>query len=142
MVWVSLTRLRVRSVRFLPGFGWYAWRSTQQVKRSAGFLIGALLPDREWTFWTMTVWESREAMLMSMTSGAHKQAMVKLLDWCDEASVAHWEQEDLELVSWEAADCRMRETGRPSKVRHPSAAHAGLAYLAPRTTRGVVIRRD
>ena len=141
MVWVSLTRLRVRSVRFLAGFGWYAWRSTQQAKRSAGFLAGALLPDREWTFWTMTVWGSQGAMRAFMTSGAHKRAMVKLLDWCDEASVTHWEQEDAGLVSWEEADRRMRGTGRPSKVRHPSAAHAGLAYREPRTTRGTVIRR-
>ena len=141
MNWVSVTRLRVRSVRFLPGFGWYTWRSTQQVKRAPGLLGGALLTDREWTFWTMTVWESQAAMRAFMTAGDHKKAMVKLLDWCDEASVAHWEQEGVEVVSWEEADRRMRATGRPSKVWHPSAAHAGLTYREPRTTVGTVIRR-
>ena len=69
----------------------------RQVKRAKGFVIGGLLPDSERTFWTMTVWENRAAMLAFMTSGAHKQAMPKLLDWCDEASVAGWEQEDSAL---------------------------------------------
>jgi hypothetical protein len=137
MVWVSLTRLRVRSVRFLPGFAWYAVRSNAQARRAAGVLGIDLLPDlipsrADWTFWTMTAWESREAMLAFMTSGPHKRAMPKLLEWCDEASVAHWEQEGSALVGWEEADRRMRATGRASKVRHPSAAHAGLGYRSPR----------
>lgn len=135
MVWVSLTRLRVRSVRFLPQFAVYTVRSNRQVSRAAGFLGKELLADREWTFWTMTAWESRAAMLAFMTSGAHKQAMPKLLDWCDEASVAHWEQENATLVGWDEADRRMRATGRPSKVRNPSAEHAGLGYREPRGVR-------
>jgi heme-degrading monooxygenase HmoA len=132
MVWVSLTRLRVRSVRFLPGFAWFAFRSNVQAKRAAGNLAVDLLADRERTFWTMTVWESRLAMLAFMTSGPHKRAMPKLLEWCDEASVAHWEQEGSALVGWDEADRRMRATGRASKVLHPSAAHAGLGYRSPR----------
>lgn len=132
MVWVSLTRLRVRSVRFVPGFAWYAVQSNAQVSRAGGFLGKDLLADREWTFWTMTAWESRAAMLAYMTSGAHKRAMPKLMEWCDEASVAHWEQEDARLVGWEEADRRMRATGRASKVRYPSAAHARLGYREPK----------
>lgn len=132
MVWVSVTRLRVRSVRFLPGFAWYALRSNRQARRAAGVLAVDLLADRARTFWTMTAWESRAAMLAFMTSGPHKRAMPKLLEWCDEASVAHWEQEDATLVGWQEASRRMRATGRASKVLHPSAAHAGLGYREPR----------
>lgn len=132
MVWVSVTRLRVRSVRFLPGFLWYAMRSSRQAKRAAGVLAVELLAERERAFWTMTAWESRAAMLAFMTSGPHKRAMPKLLEWCDEASVAHWEQEDATLVGWDEASRRMRAMGRPSKVLHPSAAHAGLGYPEPR----------
>ena len=125
MVWVSVTRLRVRSVRFLPGFLWYAMRSGRQAKRAAGVVAVELLADRERTFWTLTAWESRAAMLAFMTGGGRKRAMPKLLEWCDEASVAHWEQEGSALVGWEEASRRMRAAGRASKVRHPSAAHAG-----------------
>ena len=146
MVWVSLTRLRLRSALFLPGFFWYSIRSRMQVKHADGFIVGGLLADNERTFWTMTVWESRAAMLAFMTSGAHKRAMPKLLNWCDEASVAGWEQEDTVLPKWDDANRRMRTTGRVSKVRHPSAVQmrsgpGGLEYREPRTTAAVVIHR-
>jgi len=114
MVFVSLTRLRIRSVWFMPGFAWYAVRSNAQVKRARGFLRGGLLPDRQFTFWTMTAWESQEAMRVFMTSGAHMKAMPKLLEWCDEASVAHWTQEGEALPTWEEADKKMRTIGRAS----------------------------
>jgi hypothetical protein len=139
MVYVSLTRLRVRSIRFLPFFAVHALRSLRQVKKAPGFLSGALLPDRNWTFWTMTAWDGPESMRRYMSSGDHKRAMPHLMEWCDEASVAHWEQEDNALPSWEEADRRMREMGRVSKVKYPSAGHAGLRYREPRVTRSAGI---
>lgn len=74
---ISVTRLRVRSWRYLPGFA----------------------------------------------------LMVKLLDWCDEASVVHWDQQDATLPAWGEAYRRMVGEGRASKVRFPSAAH--FAYQIP-----------
>lgn len=136
MVFVSLTRLRVRSLRFMPLFAIYAVRSRRQVSKAPGFLNGALLADRKWTFWTLTAWENEAAMRAYMTSGAHKQAMPRLMQWCDEASVAHWAQENEVLPSWKEADWRMREQGRISKVRHPSPQHAGLTYDEPQARGG------
>jgi hypothetical protein len=106
-----------------------------------------LLPDKDWTFWTMTAWDSEESMRKFMTSGAHKAAMPRLIGWCDEASVAHWCEPNVShsaetvLPSWREADKRMRETGRASKVKHPSANHARLTYAVPRTTRSAPITR-
>jgi len=134
VVFVSLTRLRIRSVRFLPLFVVHMLATVRQVKRAEGFRRGSLLADKHWTFWTLTAWESQESMRRYMTGGAHKKAMPRLLDWCDEASVAHWTQPEEDLPAWVEADRRMRETGRASKVRHPSPRHAGLAYDAPRVT--------
>ena len=56
MAWVSVTRLRIRSIRFLPAFLLHAWRSERQVRRSPGFEAGSLLPDGRRTFWTLTLW--------------------------------------------------------------------------------------
>ena len=134
-MFVSLTRLRLRSIRFLPAFAVHAVRTRSQVQRAQGYVTGSLLPDREWTFWTMTGWDTQESMRAYMLSGAHKVAMPKLMEWCDEASVAHWEQETEALPGWVEADRRMREMGRVSKVRWPSATHAGMRYAVPRVTR-------
>ncbi len=141
MPFVSLTRLRIRSIRFLPFFAVHTLRSLRQVKKAAGYQQGALLADRRWTFWTLTAWDSEASMRQYMVTGAHKTAMPRLMHWCDEASVAHWTQAEAALPSWTEADRRMRETGRVSKVLHPSPEHAGLRYRAPRTTRGGPIRR-
>ncbi len=142
MTFVSLTRLRIRSIRFLPAFAVYTFRSLQQVKRSPGFQDGALLNDRSWTFWTLTAWDSQQDMRNYMISDAHKAAMPKLLHWCDEASVAHWEQPNAALPSWPEADRRMRAEGRVSKVRNPSPMHEGLRYREPRVTTGGRIKRE
>ena len=139
MIFVSLTRLRIRSLRFLPRFAVYLIRTRRQVRNSPGFQHGALLADRSWTFWTMTAWSTQQSMRQYITTDAHKQAMPHLLDWCDEASVAHWAQLETTLPSWTEADRRMRETGRASKVRHPTPQHADLSYRPPRTTGAATI---
>lgn len=139
MIFVSLTRLRIRSVIYMPLFAVYTLRSLRQVRKAPGFQGGKLLPDRDRTFWTMTAWDGPESMRRYMTTGAHKRAMPHLMQWCDEASVTHWEQEESSLPPWEEADRRMRASGRASKVNRPSAEHAGLTYREPRTERSVGI---
>ena len=136
MAFVSITRLRIRSIRFLPFFAVFTQRSIRQVKRAPGFQGGSLLSDRSWTFWTMTAWDSRENMRAYMTSGAHRKAMLHLLEWCDEASVVHWDHLEQDMPTWTEADQRMREHGRASKVLHPSPEHAALNYREPRVTIG------
>jgi hypothetical protein len=147
MPFISLTRLRIRSIRFLPFFLLHSWRSIRQITRAPGFLTGALLTDKGWTFWTMTAWDREESMRQFMISGSHKTAMPLLANWCAEASVTHWLQPNIPdpttdtphpisdaLPSWQEADQRMRSSGRPSKIKHPSPNHATLSYRAPRTT--------
>ncbi len=145
MAFISVTRLRVRSFRFLPLFVLYTFRSIRQVRQAPGFETGALLADRYWTFWTLTAWDTQESMRAYIVAGAHKAAMTHLMHWCDEASVAHWTQQGgmlpSVLPSWADADARMRATGRPSKVLHPSPQHASLHYRAPRTTASASIPR-
>lgn len=140
MPFISVTRLRIRALRFLPGFAVHAVRTRNQVRAAPGFRGGALLPDRDWTFWTMTAWTDEAAMRAYILAGAHRRAMPRLVRWCDEASIVHWVQDGADLPSWAEADARMRAEGRPSKVRHPSAAHAPMTYRAPRLTGSGPIR--
>jgi hypothetical protein len=66
-----------------------------------------------------------------MASGSHRRAMPKLLEFCDEASVGRWEQEDVALPSWSEVHRRMQHEGRRSKVNHPSAAQAAFQIPVP-----------
>ncbi|MDY7545478.1 hypothetical protein QN360_17795 [Glaciimonas sp. CA11.2] len=129
MVFVSVTRLRVRSVRYLPFFFIHALLSSIQASRSTGSLDVRLLRDQKSTFWTITLWQSESAMRLFMTSGSHRQVMPKLLHWCDEASVVHWNQISVFVPVWMEAHQRMQQEGRRSKVDHPSEDH--LAYAIP-----------
>jgi antibiotic biosynthesis monooxygenase len=135
MAFISVTRLRVRSALYLPEFLSDTFQSVRQVERSSGFLGGRLLVNLPNVFWTMTVWQDDAAMNVYRTGGAHRKAMPKLLNWCDEAAVVHWAQDSPEIPLWPEAHQHMAEKGRLSKVNHPSAAHVSQYIPAPQPSR-------
>ena len=111
MAFVSVTRLRIRSMWYLAPFFWHNFKSARQVVHSAGFLGGQLLTDRHMTFWTLTVWDSEQTMRAFRNTGPHRAAMPKLPRWCREASTAHWEQEHAAMPGWREAHQRMVSQG-------------------------------
>jgi hypothetical protein len=135
VTFVSVTRLRVRSVRYLPLFFWRALKTARQAERTSGFLGGGLLVEAKRVFWTVTAWEDSSAMNVFRTQGAHGGVMPKMLEWCDEASVVHWTQLTDALPSWQEAHYRMMKEGRPSKVKHPSSAEVVYEIPEPRVGR-------
>ena len=124
-MFVSVTRLRLRRWLFLPAFAVHAVRSNRQVGSSPGFVGGSLAYERSLGFWTVTVWADERAMKAFRNGGAHLKAMPRLSRWCDEASYVHWEQDDAAVPTAAVAFARLGESGRLSKIRHPSAAHGG-----------------
>ena len=133
MALISVTRLRLRSVRFLPAFVMQSWRAARQLRRAPGFRGGSLMADRGLTFWTLTAWDGETDMVRFMSGGAHRQAMRGLVGWCDEAGVVHWKQGDAVLPNWAEADQRLRADGRASTLRYPGTAHATLSHEPPRS---------
>ena len=124
MPFVAITRLRLRSYRFLLPFMWHAGKSAMQAQGSPGYRAGALSSDvRRLTFWTATVWENEAAMRAFRAAGDHQRVMPRLAEWCDEASVAHWEQANAEIPDPNEVLRRM-QSGRPSRVSHPSSDQA------------------
>ena len=132
MTFISATRLRVRSIRFLPGFFYYALISTRQVRRAPGNLGAYVLNDANRTFWTATAWKDESSMRAFMMAEPHRQAMPKLVHWCCEASVVHWMQESPALPDWQEAHRRMVAEGRRSKVNHPSPDQEAYRIPPPR----------
>jgi hypothetical protein len=120
---VSITRLRVRSWRQLPSFAWHTWRSQRQARRTPGCMQGSVGNAAGLAFWTATMWSDEAAMKGFRNTGAHQRAMPRLLDMCDEASVARWTQDTDRLPSPAEMVERMRAEGRISKVRRPSEPH-------------------
>ena len=59
---VSVTRLRVRSWRYLPAFMFTAFCSARQARDAEGCLRVKVLSERKRAFWTATSWESEPAM--------------------------------------------------------------------------------
>jgi hypothetical protein len=120
---VSITRLRVRSWRYLPAFSLAAFRSALQARWAKDNLAVTILREAHNTFWTRSLWTDEAAMKSFMVSGAHRTIMPKLLEWCDEASVARWNQDSAQEPTWEEVHERMQRDGRTSRVNHPSEAH-------------------
>ena len=129
---ISVTRLRIRSPRYLPMFIVYSLLSSRQAKRAPGNCGIDLLRDAHNTFWTRTAWSDEKALHAFMLGGMHRRAMPKLLDWCNEAATAHWTQESPELPDWLEAHRRIVSEGRRSKVRHPSPAHLAFEIAEPK----------
>jgi hypothetical protein len=132
MAVISVTRLHLRSLRFLPPFAWHTWRSARQLRASAGFVHGRFANELPYGFWTMTVWRDVGAIRAFRDSAAHRVAMKKLLGWCDEASFVHWEADGTALPPPTEAHARLLQAGQTSKVNHPSAAHRSGRTAADR----------
>ncbi len=131
MAVVSITRLRVRKWRYLPGFIVWSLRSARQAKQAPGNVSVGLLRDHHHVFWTKTVWNDEAAMKAFMLANPHRAAMPKLLEWCDEASLVRWTQDGADSPSWSDAHRRLETEGRSSKVNHPSDAHRTLTFPPP-----------
>jgi hypothetical protein len=131
MYFVSITRLRLRSIWYLPAFMWHAWRSARQAQTTTGNLGFDSRAEAGLVFWTKTIWTEAAAMNYFRTSGAHQTAMRYLANWCDEASYTHWVQALPELPGWDIAHQRLGQEGKLSKVKHPSPKHLAQHTAPP-----------
>ncbi len=122
MPFVSVTRLRVKSIRYLFSFMKANEASVKALKISDGLLKGSELVDKKLTFWTITLWDSPDSMKKFRNSEAHRYAMQQLPYWCSEGSYHHWEQDADEFPDWQTVSARLFNEGKLTKVRNPSAA--------------------
>ena len=132
-VLASVTRLRIRSVRYMPEFLLRTLLTQRETIRAAGFIGGHLLVNPGRIFWTLTVWETEQAMKAFRGSGAHARVMPKLRLWCDEASYAHWSIASGGVPAWSEAYEHLVAEGRLSPVTYPSEEHTARRFHAPNT---------
>jgi hypothetical protein len=132
MYTVSITRLRVRSIFYMPLFLLHAMRTMTQAQKADGVLGVETRFEKNNVVWTKTVWADEAQMKKYRGLGAHQVAMRMLSEMCSEASVARWQQDKAELPTWEAAHHRILTEGKQSKVKHPSPLQAS-GVTAPAT---------
>jgi hypothetical protein len=131
MYFISVTRLRIRSIIYLPKFLLANEATIRSIKKIEGFITGKELIDKKLTFWTITLWESDQAMKYFRNNDPHKSAMRKLPEWCDEGAYVHWLQEDAEIPPWDLIYKKLIVDGKLTKVKRPSIQHLGMNYPAP-----------
>ena len=121
MVFISATRLKIRYAWHLLPFFLANEAAAKQLCITNGFIEGMELIDKNFTFWTLTMWHMDADMKTFRNSEAHKKAMQKLPFWCNEASYVHWTQEEQQLPDWETVYTKITTDGKITKVRKPSA---------------------
>lgn len=124
MAFISVTRLRVRSIWKLPKFLFHALGSERQAKVAPGNLNVLAGRGPNWVFWTISMWKDEAAMRAFLLSGNHRKAMPVLSEIVDESAVTHWEQDSDTFPKWSEAYQRLREKPKFSKIKYPSADHA------------------
>ena len=71
---ITITAVRLRRLWHFFPLTWHGFKITMQTRKSSGFIKMKNTGMGYWHY-TMTAWESEEAMKNFMRSGAHGQAM-------------------------------------------------------------------
>ncbi len=77
------------------------------------------------------MWESERTMKAFRGSAPHAKVMPRLVEWCDEASYAHWTT-GASVPPWPEVYEHLVAEGRLSRVAHPSPAHDARQFVKPR----------
>lgn len=139
MAFVSVTRLRLHSLRFLYPFLLENLKVIRQLRRAEGFVGGKLLVDRNRVFWTLSVWSEQASMSRFRGRGAHKKAMPRLALWCCESAVMHWEVAGLAIPDWPEAHRRMLAGGWEYPLKNRSPTFSIGTIPAPRMPRKLLL---
>jgi hypothetical protein len=128
MYFVSATRLKLKSIFYLPAFMRANEASGKQLLATEGFVSGKENVDKGLIFWTVTMWDKDADMKSFRNSPAHRKAMQGLPNWCNEATYTHWLQKEDTLPGWHAVHERMIREGVVSKVRNPTERHSSKSF--------------
>ncbi|MDL5201257.1 DUF3291 domain-containing protein [Streptomyces sp. ALI-76-A] len=105
---VMASRLKLKSLLRVPRFFILSGGVYKQAQRSPGN-VGVSLRADPWrrTFWTLSSWESREALQTYVRTDPHMAVMSKLKPAMRESLFTSWKQDAALPPSWAEADKRL-----------------------------------
>lgn len=136
MAVVAVTRTVIRRPAHVVRFARGNIRVLRQLRRTPGFVTGALGYSTGAVFWTMTVWSDGRAMTAFRNGGAHAEEVPRMAGWAEEASTSLWRSDDESLPSWEEAHAHLAERARFHPVIDPNEYQR--THVVPATRGGVL----
>lgn len=106
--WLSLTHLQLKSLRYLLPFLWQTLRVQRQLRATPGCRKVLVRQQADLHFWTMSLWDSKQAMQGFRAQGAHKKAMRSGPRWSRFTQSGGWLVGDDVLPAWAEVDSRLR----------------------------------
>ena len=135
MAFLSMTRLKVKSILLLPKFIVQNEAIVKQIRSSEGFRNGKTLLDPSLSAWTVTLWDSEDAMRAFYTSGAHRNIMPSLSFYSNEAVTAHMSFSEVDLPTWRFVHEQLSKIGKFSTVlKEPTQNHLDKIISKPSIT--------
>ncbi|WP_067726794.1 hypothetical protein [Oceanobacillus damuensis] len=110
-MFISVTRLHLKGKRKLPRFFVYTIKSIIQSRKADGLKFSSFNKEGWVTYWTLTVWESKEHMKVFRNNGNHLKAMKISRNIADELESVNWDAET--IPDWdECKDTLFKKYGR------------------------------
>ncbi len=128
---LSVTRLKLKSPRYLPAFLINTERIAREIRTSEGFLQGQLMGTFNLSMWTMTLWNSEATLKKFYLSGTHQKIMGKLSEWSSEAASVHMEVNNHQLLIWNDVIAEICRTGYFATLQEPSLDHRNRIIQKP-----------
>lgn len=106
-MFISVTRLNLKSKRKLPNFFFHTIKSIIQSKKEEGLKHSSFYKEGWDTYWTLTVWESKEHMKLFRNNGNHLKAMKLSRNIAGKLELINWEAEA--IPTWNECKDRLHK---------------------------------
>lgn len=108
---VMASRLEVNSLRHVPRFFWLSLATWRQVRRTQGALGASLIAQlSRGVFWTLSAWESKEALYAYAKAEPHLSIMKRLRPTMRQSHFVYWTvPADRLPITWDDARERLEK---------------------------------
>ena len=102
---IVATELHVRNLRYFFEFAFFSVRSMIQAKKANGCIKASVMNGGWRIGYTLTVWETKEAIMEFRNSGTHKKAMSKIRKLSPQYKTLRWESDN--IPDWDEAKSKL-----------------------------------